>query len=86
MGRLALKLQQRIVGRRRLGRVDIDRGAGEVARAQAIGESRLVDDAAARGLDQHRTLFHAGELARADQPLCRRQQWHVQRHHVGEAH
>ena len=47
------------------------------------GERRIVNDPAARSLDQHRARFHQRQFAFADQPLRRRQQRHVQAHHIG---
>jgi hypothetical protein len=47
------------------------------------GERRFVDDAAARRLNEDRTRFHGCKLGITDHAAGRRDQRHVQRHHVG---
>ena len=47
MRRFAVKAEQRIVGSRRFGRIDVDRGAAETADAQMRGQRRLIHHAAA---------------------------------------
>ena len=64
------ELEQRIVGRGRFGRIDIDRRAAEMAGDQACRQRRLVDDAAARGLDQHRAGLHASQARAAPIRFC----------------
>ena len=48
------RVAQRRVGRQRLLGEDVERGAGELARAQRLDERRLVDERAARGVDEQR--------------------------------
>ena len=80
---LAFEREQRVVVRRRLGGIDVDRRAAEMARRKMRGERRLVDDAAARGLDQDRARFHRPERTVIDHAARLRDQRHMQRHHVG---
>ena len=61
-----LELEQRIRGIRRLLGEHVDGGPGDVAVADRIGERLLVDDAAARDVDQARALAHPLELGGAD--------------------
>jgi len=56
--RFAGKPQQGIVGRRRLGRINIDRRTAEMAGDQAGRQRRLVNYTAARTLDQHCAGLH----------------------------
>ena len=44
--------QQRVVGRRRLGREHVEPGPGDPARIQRLGQRRLVDQRPAAGVDQ----------------------------------
>ena len=61
------QIAERIVGRKWLGVVDIERG--EYAPVTQGGDQRgLIDDRSARGVDEDHALFHAREIARADQP------------------
>ena len=75
--------KQRIVRRGRLGRIDVDGGAAEMTGREMPGERRFVDDAAARRLNEDRTRFHGCKLGITDHAARRRDQRHVQRHHVG---
>lgn len=60
VGRLGVWLEN-TVGRQRLPAEHVERGAAEVLRAQCVRKRRLVDHAAARGIDQHRTGLHRGQ-------------------------
>ena len=60
------RVEQRVVGRQRLGVGDVERGAGEPALAQRVGERVLVDDRAARGVDEDRVGLHARERVGVD--------------------
>src|SRR5262245_20372557 len=53
--------QQRIVGRGRLGGKHIEAGASKLAAGQGLMQRRLVDDAAAGGVDEIGRGLHAGE-------------------------
>src|SRR5699024_12314674 len=46
------RAQQRIVGRRGLRGEGIERGEGQMTAVQGLGESRLVDETGAGGVDQ----------------------------------
>src|ERR1700676_1776142 len=48
---VAVEGKQPVVRGRRLGGINIDRSAAEMAKAQAIGESGFVDDTSARSVD-----------------------------------
>ena len=61
----------------------IDSRAAEMTGAQAVRKRSLVDDTAARSLDQDRSPFHRCKLIRADQSFSRGIERHMQRHHVG---
>ena len=52
----------------RLGGEDVERGAGELARADRLDERVLVDQRAARGVDQARAVPHPRDRLAADQP------------------
>src|SRR6266851_4644233 len=54
-----LKLQERVVGRGRLLVEDVERGAGDLVAAERVMQRLLVDDAAARGVDEKRGSLHA---------------------------
>ena len=59
--------QQRIVGRRRLRDLHVERGALDAAAVERIQQRRLVDDAAARAVDDVGRRLHQGQLRRTDQ-------------------
>ncbi len=75
----------RVAGRRRLGGDDVEAGASDPAFLERADQRRLVDDAAARGVDQQRTRLHRAQFRFADQPLGRRRQRAVQCQGVGFA-
>ena len=66
-----------------LDREDVDRRAGDVAALDAPAQRHVVDDHAARGVDEDRPRPHQRELLRAEQAGVARPPVHVQRHHVG---
>ena len=72
-----------VVVRARLGRVDVDGGAGEVPALEGRGEGLEVDDGPARGVDEHGVRLHGLDFLFPDQPLGRRRLRDVERHHVG---
>ena len=76
--------EQRRLGRR-LGVEHVERGAGDHALADAVGERRLVDDAAAGDVDHPQRRLRLDEQIAADQPggLVRLRQ--VDREEVGSA-
>ena len=57
---------QRAVERQRLGLVDVERGAGEVAALDRLEHGQLVDDPAAAGADDERTGGQRGQPVDAD--------------------
>src|SRR5450759_2545412 len=76
------RLPERMLGRKRLGIGDGERGA-DVSRAQSVDERVRVDDGAARRVDQKRTLFHPGEEVRVDDSLRLRGEREEQNDRVG---
>src|SRR6202011_5155212 len=60
------ELQQRVVLRRRLLVEDVDGGTGDVAVRDRLRQRALVDDAAPGDIYNASTLFHASQLACAD--------------------
>ena len=56
-----------MVGRRRFLTKHVQGGAGQVARAQRLGQRSFVDDAAARAIKNAAAGFHQAELTGADQ-------------------
>jgi len=77
-----LELEKRIARARRLDRQDVEPGPANDSAAQRFGQRALVDQPAARGVDEQRARLHARELARADQVSRLRGQRQVQRDHV----
>ena len=59
--------QQRIVGGQRLGVGDVERGAGDLPVVQRLRERLVVDDRAARRVDQDRGRLHQRERVGVDQ-------------------
>ncbi len=76
------RVQQRVVGRRRLGRQDVEPGPREPPVAQRLRERLLVDEAPARDVHQQRRRLHPRERVRVDQPLRVVGQREVQRDDV----
>ena len=60
---------------RRLGLEHVDRGAGDPAVAQGLGDVGLVEDAAAGDVEQQHAGLHAGDGRRVDQAARRRGSW-----------
>src|SRR5215217_1867164 len=78
----ARRLADRMVLRQRLLGVDVERGARDRALAQRLQQHVLVDDRAARGVDEDRRPLHQAQLARADEPARAVAQPRVDRQHV----
>ena len=58
-----------MIRRRRLLLEDVERGAGDLPGRDRLGERRLVDDAAARAVDDAHAALHARDgLARRSSP------------------
>ena len=68
---------------RRLVVEDVDPGAAEVAGPERVGDRRLVDDAAARDVEDDRPGLQLRDRRRADQPARRARQRDVDGHDVG---
>ena len=49
---------ERVVGVRRLGPVDVDAGGSHLAGGQRLGQGGLVDEGAAGGVDDHDAVLH----------------------------
>jgi hypothetical protein len=62
-----VEAQQRMIGRRRLVLQHVDAGGPQPAAAQGIGQRRLVDQAAASGVDHDRTRLHPPDRRGVDQ-------------------
>jgi len=75
--------QQRIVGRDRLRVGDVERCIRDLARHERVVERRLIDDWAARRIDQDRSGLHARQRPRIDQALGGRRQRDVEAHEIG---
>jgi hypothetical protein len=74
---------ERRSGGQRLGVEHVERRAAELPARERRRDGRLVDDAAARGVDQDRAALHRREPSRVDEVPRRRDQRHVQRDDVG---
>lgn len=74
--------QRMTFARQRLAAIDIQRHAAKVPGLQRGQQRRLVDQLAARHIDQPGAGFHAGQLARADQVPRLAVQHAVQRYRV----
>src|SRR5262245_27011973 len=64
-----MQLVQRIVGRQRLLGEYVERGPTDAARAQRLSQRGLIDQLAARRVDEQRGRLHQADLARADDAL-----------------
>ena len=60
-------VDERVVGRRRLGLEDVDRRARDLARRQGLEQGGLVDQAASGAVDDPDARLHLRQLVRADQ-------------------
>ena len=58
------KAEERVVGRQRLGREDVERRAGDPPGLERLEERRLVHHRPARHVDEERRGLHPGEAAR----------------------
>ena len=76
-------LQERIVGLGRLVDLHVEAGAHDAAAVQRVEQRRLVDDAAARAVDEVGGGLHEGQLARADQVARVVLQRHVHGDEIG---
>jgi hypothetical protein len=74
---------QRVRRGQRLAVVDVERGAGDAAAAQGLDQRGLVDEGAARRVDEEGPQLHAPELGRADEPARRFAEHEVNRDDVG---
>ena len=61
------RVTQRVVGRHRLGGVDVDGGTTQVTRVERIGQRRLVDDAAASHVEDERARLGRLQLRLTDE-------------------
>ena len=77
------RVAQRRVGRQRLLCEDVERGARQVARAQRLDERGLVDERAARGVDEQRTGTQQRQALAVDQAARRGRDRQVQADDVG---
>src|SRR4029078_12228359 len=73
--RQVFRLPQWIVGRQRLLRKDIEAGTGDFSCLEGSDQSRLIDDAAARDIDQVSRRLHRRKDLRADNIACFGAQW-----------
>ena len=64
-----------LLGRQRLLREHVERGAGDRAAVKRLDQSRLVDHAAARNIDQISGWLHRREHLLADDAARLRAQW-----------
>ena len=78
-------VEQHIAVLWRLDGQHVHAGAGDDALAQGAGQRRLVDDAAARGVDDASGLLHRREFFRRNHAFRLRRQRQVQRDDVGLA-
>ena len=67
----------------RLGREDVERGARDLAGADRLGQRRLVDELASRGVDDPDAVSHLRDHVGADEPARVVGQRQVQRQEVG---
>ena len=74
--------EERVVGGRGLGRIDIDRRAPELAAFQRRRQRRLVDDPAAGGVDEDGVGLHQAQSPRVDEVHGCGQERDVEAHHV----
>ena len=75
-------VEQGVVGGERLGVGDVQGGAGDRFRVQRRDERRLVDHAAAAGVDEDRGGLHAVQEVGVDEVAGGLGQWDVQRDEV----
>src|SRR5204863_2357351 len=75
--------QQRVIGRGRLVDEDVERGAGDVAARDRVGEILLVDDAAAGAVHDAHALLHLGDGGAVHQAARLRRERRVNGEEVG---
>src|SRR5665213_4401420 len=63
------ELKNRIVRIDRLSLGYVEARAGEVSRAQRLGECRLIDDGAASGVHEDCAALHSGKFASSNQMM-----------------
>ena len=63
-----VEIQQRMVGGRRFLDKHVERGAGDLAGFDRVDQRGLIDDAAARAVDDSHALLHLRERRGADEP------------------
>ena len=69
----------------RLGGEDVESGPGELAGTKRLGEGVLVDERAARRVDEPRAVTHPGDGVAVDQAVRLVGQRRMERDHVGHA-
>ena len=74
---------QRVIGGRRLGREDVERGAAQATGLECVGQRALVDDPAAGRVHDDRSVRQKRELFPADEPARPVGQRHVHAEDVG---
>jgi hypothetical protein len=65
-----LQVRKGVVGRERLGGIDVEGGAGDPILLQRFHQGQLVQDAAAGRVDDHRGRLHEGQLLPAPTRLA----------------
>ena len=75
-------VQQRVGGVERLGIGHVEACPEEVAAVQCLHEGIVVDETAARRVDEHRARLHRGERLGVEHPRIVGVHGHVDRHHV----
>jgi hypothetical protein len=76
------RLEQRVLGRQRLGIGDVECRTGDLARVQREQQRLRIDDRAARGVDEQRGRLHARERGAVDQVAGLGRERDVQGHEV----
>ena len=83
VGQPAQRRLERVALRLGLDREDVERGPGDVAGEDVLPQGDVVDDHAARCVDEHRARLHLGELLGAEEPGVAWAPVDVQRDDVG---
>ncbi len=76
---------QQHFGHLRFGRIDVEPGPGELAGFQRLGQRLVIDDAAARGVDEIAARLHRSDRPGVDQVGRLRPAGNVQRDKIGLA-
>ena len=79
------RAEQRIARRQRLDLHHVEPSAGDPALLERMDERALVDDAAARRVDEDRRALHRSQLLRADDVARLGRQRHVKAHEIGRS-